>query len=167
MDNDEKDEIAQHVESVVEDGEIERLKKPSWRSIFYFILRVHFIPLAVAVVLAALSGVVIPAVAIILGKIFDVFARYGSDTITGPVLVEHISWYAVALSVLGVASGILNGGFFAIWISFGELQAKSAREKLFDEMLEREIEWFDLRRAGINTLISRLQTYAFHNFLLV
>lgn len=167
MDTDEKDEMAQHVELTVENGENEPLKKPSWRSIFHFTLTIHFIPLALAVVLAALSGVIIPAVAIILGKIFDIFAQYGSNMITGPDLVEQILWYVVALAVLGVASGILNGGFFASWISFGELQTKSAREKLFNEMLEREIEWYDLHKAGINTLISRLQTYVLHYPLLV
>lgn len=150
-----------------ESGQNERSKKPSWRSILHFTLRIHLFPLAVALILTALSGVIIPAVAIILGKAFDAFAQYGSNKITGPDLVEQISWYAVALTVLGCASGILNGGFFTIWISFGELQAKSAREQLFNEMLEKEIEWYDLRSAGINTLISRLQTYVLHYPLLV
>lgn len=150
-----------------EGGQNERFKKPSWRFILHFTLRIHLIPLAVALILTALSGVIIPAVAIILGKAFDTFAQYGSNKITGPDLVEQISWYAVALTVLGFAGGILNGGFFTIWISFGELQAKSAREQLFNEMLEKEIGWYDLRRAGINTLISRLQTYVLHYPLLV
>lgn len=150
-----------------EGGQNERLKKPSWRTILHFTLRSHLIPLAVALILTALSGVIIPAVAVILGKAFDAFAQYGSNKITGPDLVEQISWYAVALTVLGCASGILNGGFFTFWISFGELQAKSAREQLFKEMLEKEIEWYDLHRAGINTLISRLQTYVLHYPLLV
>lgn len=150
-----------------EGGQNGRSKNPSWRSMLHFTLRIHFIPLVVALILTALSGVIIPAVAIILGKAFDAFAQYGSNKITGPDLVEQISWYAVALTVLGGASGILNGGFFTIWISFGELQAKSAREQLFNEMLEKEIEWYDLRKAGINTLISRLQTYVLHYPLLV
>lgn len=167
MDNDKKDDISQHAEFTVEDGENQRLKKLSWLSIFHFTLRIHLIPLAVAVILAALSGVIIPGVAVILGKVFDIFAQYVSNTITGPELVEHISWYAVALTVLGCASGMLGGGFFTLWISFGELQAKSAREKLFNEMLEKEIEWYDLRRAGTNTLISRLQTYVLQYPLLV
>lgn len=150
-----------------EGGQNERSKKPSWRSIFHFTLRIHLISLAVALTLTVLSGVIIPAVAIILGKAFDAFAQYGSNKITGPDLVGQISWYAVALTVMGCASGILNGGFFTIWIAFGELQAKSAREQLFNEMLEKEIEWYDLRRAGTNTLISRLQTYVLHYPLLV
>lgn len=145
----------------------ERLKKPSWRTILHFTLRSHLIALAVALILTALSGVIIPAVAVILGKAFDAFAQYGSNKITGPDLVGQISWYAVALTVLGCASGILNGGFFTFWISFGELQAKSAREQLFNEMLDKEIEWYDLHRAGIITLISRLQTYVLHYSLLV
>lgn len=150
-----------------EGGQNERLKKPSWRTILHFTLRSHLIPLAVALILTALSGVIIPAVAVILGKAFNSFAQYGSNKITGPDLVGQISWYAVALTVLGCASGILNGGFFTFWISFGELQAKSAREQLFNEMLEKEIEWYDLHRAGIITLISRLQTYVLHYSLLV
>lgn len=150
----------------LESEQNERLSKPSWRTILHFTLRIHLIPLAVALILTALSGVLIPAVAVILGKTFDAFAQYGSNKITGPDLVGQISWYAIALAVLGCASGILNGGFFTFWISFGELQAKSAREQLFNEMLEKEIEWYDLHKAGINTLISRLQTYVLHYPLL-
>lgn len=144
-----------------EGGQNERFKRP-WRSMLHFTLRIHLIPLAVALILTALSGVIVPAVAIVLGKTFDTFARYGSNKITGPDLVEQVSWYAVALTVLGCAGGILNGGFFTFWVSFGELQAKSAREQLFNEMLENEIEWYDLRKAGVDTLISRLQTYVLY-----
>lgn len=37
---------------------------------------------------------------------------------------------------------------------FGELQAKSARERLFDGMLNKDMEWYDKRKAGID---ARLQ----------
>lgn len=66
--------------------------------------------------------------------------------------------YGLALVGLGSASGLLNAGYFMFWILFGELQAKSARDKLFEGMLEKEMEWYDMRKSGIDTLISRLQT---------
>ena len=46
----------------------------------------------------------------------------------------------------------------AMWLAYGELQAKSARDRLFHGLLEKEIEWYDLRMNGIGALLPRLQT---------
>lgn len=150
--------IGVHVELNHEDEESDRLRNPSWQSLFYFTSRVTIFPLSLSLILSVASGVIIPAIAIILGKIFDVFTIYGSKTISGSELVHQVTTFGVALAVLGCVSGILNAGFFMSWVVSGELQAKSAKEKLFEDMLEKEIEWYDLRKAGINTFISRLQT---------
>ncbi|KAK4692863.1 hypothetical protein P7C71_g4420, partial [Lecanoromycetidae sp. Uapishka_2] len=36
--------------------------------------------------------------------------------------------------------------------------SKTVREKLFDGMLDKEMEWYDMRESGIETLMTRLQT---------
>lgn len=136
----------------------EHTKRPGWRSLFNFTSRSHLFPLLSALLLSVASGIIIPALAIFLGKVFDQFTSFGAGKITGSSLIKQISLYALALVGLGTASGILNAGYFMFWLVFGELQAKSARDKLFDGMLEKDMEWYDMRKAGIDTLISRLQT---------
>lgn len=141
----------------MEDEVNNHAKSPGWASLFNFTLRSHFFALSVALVISVASGVIIPALAIILGKIFNIFTDYGSDEINGPDLVNKVSTYCYALVGLGAGSGILNAGYFMSWLVFGELQAKSVRDRLFDGMLEKDMEWYDMRKAGIDTLIPRLQ----------
>ncbi|KAL9611484.1 MAG: hypothetical protein Q9167_003882 [Letrouitia subvulpina] len=62
------------------------------------------------------------------------------------------------MTALGCASGLLNAGFFMLWLAFGELQAKSVRDKLFGGILEKDMEWFDMRKDGVEALIQRVQT---------
>ena len=134
------------------------VKQPGWRSLFNFTTKPHIFPLLLALTLSVASGIITPALSIVFGKVFDCFTSFGARTISGSDLVKKISTYGLALLGLGSASGLLNAGYFMFWLVFGELQAKSARDKLFDGMLEKEMEWYDMRKSGIDTLTSRLHT---------
>ena len=135
------------------------VKRPRWRSLFNFTSRPHFFPLLLALTLSVASGIIVPVLSIFLGKVFDCFSSFGAGTISGSDLLKKISMYGLGLVGLGSASGLLNAGYFMLWLLFGELQAKSARDKLFNGMLEKDMEWYDMRKVGIDTLISRLQKY--------
>ena len=134
------------------------IRRPGWRSLFNFTARPHLVPLLLALTLSVASGIITPALSIFFGKVFDCFTTFGAGTISGADLLKKISTYGLALLGLGSASGLLNAGYFTFWLLFGELQAQSARDKLFNGMLEKEMEWYDMRKSGIGTLISRLQT---------
>ena len=138
--------------------ESEQAKGASWWSLFYFTSKTHTFPLTLALLLSVASGIIIPALAIFLGKIFDYFTIFGAGEISGSDLVGKVSVYGIALAGLGLASGLLNAGYFMFWLLFGELQAKSVRDKLFDGMLEKDMAWYDMRKDGIDTLMSRLQS---------
>ena len=136
----------------------ERTKPARWRALFSFTSRSHIFVLSCAITASVSSGIVIPALAIFLGKIFDLFTTFGAGAITGPELVRRVSKYGIYLVGLGFASGVLNSTFFGFWLLFGELQAKAARSELFAGMLARDLEWYDMREDGVETLISRQQT---------
>lgn len=140
-----------------ENKESDRVEASGWLSLFNFTSRIHLFSLSVALILSVASGIIIPVFAIILGKVFDLFTEYGANEISGSDLVKKISIYGLGLVGLGSGSGILNAGYFMAWLVFGELQAKSARGKLFDGMLKKDMDWYDMRKAGIDTLTSRLQ----------
>ena len=141
------------------DEEENNLASPAgWRSLFYFTSKTDTLPLVLALILSVASGIVAPIVAILLGKIFDLFTDFGVCEISGPDLVNTVSSHAIVLAALGTASGLLHAGYFIVWLVFGELQAKHVRERLFHEMLEKDLGWYDMQTDGIDTLVSRLQT---------
>lgn len=133
-------------------------KHASWRSLFNFTSKMDTVPLLLAFSLSIAAGIVTPVLAIILGKIFDLFTNFGVGEISGPDLVVKVSTNAIVLAGLGTANGLLHAGYFMLWLVFGELQAKHVRERLFDSMLEKDTGWYDMRTDGIDTLVSRLQT---------
>lgn len=137
--------------------ESDQEEAPGWLSLFSFTSRIHLFSLSIALILSVASGIIIPAFAIILGRVFDLFTKYGAKEMSGSDLVKKVSIYGLALVGLGSGSGILNAGYFMAWLVFGELQAKGARGKLFDGMLKKDMDWYDMRKSGIDTLISRLQ----------
>ena len=99
-----------------------------------------------------------PTMALFLGWIFDAFTAFGAGTIMGNDLAGRVTQNAMYLVILGGASWFFNGSYFMLWLVFGELQAKSARDALYIGMLEKEMAWYDNRKAGINALIPRTQT---------
>ncbi|KAL8966820.1 MAG: hypothetical protein Q9183_003196 [Haloplaca sp. 2 TL-2023] len=129
-----------------------------WRSLFAFTAKSHILPLCLALVLSLASGVVTPVLSYLLGKVFDAFTSFGGGEYTGSELIQEVSKWCIGVTALGAASGLLHTGYFGFWLVFGELQAKSARDMLFVGMLEKEMEWYDLRKDGTEALIQRLQT---------
>lgn len=141
-----------------EEAKGEPPRSAGWRSLLNFMAPSHWIPFILALVVTIASGIVIPALAIFLGKIFDSFTNFGAGQLSGRKLVQKISIDCYALLGLGSASWMLNGAYFMLWLVFGELQAKSVRDKLFDGMLEKDLEWFEMRKSGVGALLPRLQT---------
>ncbi len=153
------DDVEDPVNQPVDGLETEELQTAKWRSLFNFTSRTHILPLVIAILLAIASGIVIPGLAYFLGKIFDSFTAFGADKLTGNGLRRKVTHDCIALAGLGSASWLLNGGYFMFWLFFGELQARNVRDKVFNGMLEKDLEWFEMRKSGIGALLPRLQTY--------
>lgn len=132
----------------------------SWRALFNFTERSHLIVLLPALFLSAISGILLPALAIFFGKFFDALSSFGAGAISDRELVQKVLANTYALVTLGGATWLMKGGYFTIWLVFGELQAKSVRDTLFQELLKKDLEWFEARSSGVGSLLSRLQTYA-------
>lgn len=91
------------------------------------------------------------------GKIFESFSLLGAGQLTAEQIYNQNRKYVLYFVALAVATWIVNTGEFASWMSFGELQAKNARDRLFHGLLKKEIEWYDMRKHGIGALLPRLQ----------
>lgn len=133
--------------------------KASWGSLFAFTQRQHTGTIVVALIATLISALLKPASAIFFGKIFSVLTKFGSGTLTGQETVDGIKGWCIALVALGGVAWISEGAFLNSWMVFGELQAKSVREQMFVGMLNKEMEWYDLRQDGIGSLLIRIQTF--------
>jgi ATP-binding cassette subfamily B (MDR/TAP) protein 1 len=133
---------------------------PSWRSLFLFARR-HHIPIAIsAAVWSIAAGAAQPVTAILYGKLFTEITEFGTGSLTPQQFLNNVSIWCSALAIAAGGAWVVNGASLSSWMVFGELQAKSARMKIFESMLKKELQWYDLREDGIGSLLVRIQTYA-------
>ncbi|KAJ5041539.1 uncharacterized protein L3040_005122 [Drepanopeziza brunnea f. sp. 'multigermtubi'] len=132
--------------------------KVSWGSLFAFTTRQHTAIIVVALFATLVSALLKPASSIFFGKIFSVLTKFGLGTLNGQETIDGIKGWCIALVALGGVAWVAEGAFLGLWMVFGELQAKSAREQLFIGMLNKEMEWYDLRQDGIGSFLIRIQT---------
>ncbi|KAG9926134.1 putative ABC transporter, partial [Aureobasidium melanogenum] len=124
-----------------------------WRALFFFTTKSHLTCLFIGIAAALAAGGITPAQSYLLGKAFNAFTNSNSPS----AVLSSVTNYTIYLVALGVGSWLVHSVFFSAWLAFGELQANSARERLFLGMLDKEIEWYDMRKNGIGALIPRLQ----------
>lgn len=132
--------------------------KRSWKSLFYFTTRRHLLPLFAALIFTIAGGLAAPLLAVILGRIFNNLTNFGAGSITAAQLMEEITIHCIYLLVLGFTIWVLQSVYFFLWIVFGELQAKRARDLLFGDLLGKEMRWFDLKAGGVSALLPRIQS---------
>jgi len=132
--------------------------RPSWRSLFVFTTLRHCLTLLLAILSSVLSSLLKPAAAILFGKLFSTFTKFGSGVIDIEEALEETKLWCICLTALGGAAWIFDGVWFLKWLNFGELQAKQARESLFAALLEKNMRWYDLQEDGISSLTARIET---------
>ncbi|KAF7856120.1 hypothetical protein EAF04_010073 [Stromatinia cepivora] len=132
--------------------------KSSFKSLFTFTTKKHTFNIVICIIFAIVSGILKPISAIFYGNIFSALTHFGSGGITAQETLHQVSKWCIAISVLGGAVWLFEGLFLCSWMIFGELQARSVREKMFAGMLEKDLEWFDLRKDGIGSLLIRIET---------
>jgi ATP-binding cassette subfamily B (MDR/TAP) protein 1 len=132
--------------------------KTSLRSLFSFTTQNHTFDLVCCIVSGILSGALKPISAIFYGNIFGALTNYGAGVLTGSETLHKVSIWCIAITALGVATWLSEGIFLCSWMLFGELQAKSVREKMFTGLLNKDIQWYDLRKDGIGSLLIRIET---------
>ena len=98
------------------------------------------------------------AYAILLGKIFDVISRWGAGALTGEGFLSEISKWCVYMCLLGLGLWLSASVDIALWVTAGELRAKTARNALFASLLRKTTQWYDLKENGMSSLMVQIQT---------
>lgn len=131
--------------------------QPEWKALFYFTTRRHIWVLLAGITFSITAGLVVPVQAFLLGKVFNLFVQFGAGQLSGEQLIKQVSKWCSWLAGLASASWCYHAGEYFAWLTFGELQGKHARERLFRNLLEKDIEWYDMRKSGVGALFPRLQ----------
>ncbi|KAK5127289.1 hypothetical protein LTR08_004452 [Meristemomyces frigidus] len=144
--------------SQADSAKSEKAAPAPWKSLFFFTTKGNLPILISGIFFSLVTGAVSPAQSFVTGKIFNGFTSYGTGAMDAHKLMQQQSKYVLYLVAVAGASWICKSLQFMLWLAFGELQAKSARDRLFYGLLLKEVEWYDMRKNGIGALLPRLQT---------
>ncbi|KAH9843271.1 ABC transporter transmembrane region [Teratosphaeria destructans] len=136
---------------------VEEIPPAKWSSLFFFMTRSNMPCLIAGILASFIAGAVVPATAYLTGKLFDGFTDHASGKTTNGDFYSHQKKYILYLAAASAGSWIFHACEFIFWLAFGELQAKSARDRLFHGLLRKDIEWYDMRKNGIGAMLPRMQ----------
>lgn len=129
-----------------------------WRDLFAFTKKRHIVPLGAALFVSTAAGAVGPALSIFLGKLFNTLSEFAQGDMDKEHFRSVLSKDSLLLALIGLLSFLFGGGSSSTWMAFGELQARTCREEVFDGLLDKPVEWYDTRRSGVQALVARLNT---------
>lgn len=129
-----------------------------WSALFAFTAKRHIPILFCAMVVSAADGVIQPVQAIFIGRIYNNFTDFGGGMKSPTAFRHDMRNQILALAGLSTASWFFNSVFLASWIGFGELQARNARDRIFNGLLTKPIAFYDTLPFGVAALSTRSQT---------
>ncbi len=132
--------------------------KFKWKHLFAFTQWSHSAVLTVAVLSSCACAALKTALAVVLGKIFDIVAAFGNGNKSGPETLSDVVWFCIILVILGFSQWLVETVFLASWIMFGEMQAQSAHKALFQDLISLRNSWYDILPQGTSSLAVSVQT---------
>lgn len=126
-------------------SEEEKRPTPSYRGLYRFCNNADLALLLPAISVSIVSGTLVPAFTILLGKIFTKFGAFSSGEIARNDLERQITPFVVGICIVGAAAWGLGWAHMALWLAFGENTARRAREQVMKGLLEKNMTWFDQR----------------------
>ncbi|KAK4064501.1 hypothetical protein Trihar35433_8018 [Trichoderma harzianum] len=116
-------------------------QRSSFKHLFSFTRWNHAGLLIAAVIASAAFASIKSVQSIILGKIFDVVSNFGAGHRSGNETMDQISHWGLILLGMGIGNWAASTAFLALWVIFGELQANSVRQGIFQSLLSKKMSW--------------------------
>lgn len=139
------------------DEESEYILKVGWKALFGFTTRKHVPGLLGALLGATIAALTMPVFAIVYGLIFGKYTEYGAGQISGNEMMSSITRYCIIITGLATINWISNSLYFLFFLAFGEMQARSARNRIFEALIQKDLAWYDTRETGVTALLSAIQ----------
>jgi ATP-binding cassette subfamily B (MDR/TAP) protein 1 len=128
-----------------------------WKALFEFTTRKHLPILSGALFSAFIAAATLPVFAIIYGLIFRDYTDYGAGKLDSSALRNSVTRYCLILTGIASLNWMANSLYFFFFLAFGELQARSARNKIFDALIRKDMAWYDTRETGIAAFLPAIQ----------
>ncbi|WPG97252.1 Hypothetical protein R9X50_00002400 [Acrodontium crateriforme] len=130
-----------------------------WSALFFFTSGPSVPMLVFGILFSILAGAISPINAFFSGQVFNGFSLYAGGHWDKDKLLKEERICVIYLVGLAGGSWLLHSLQLMSWLTFGELQAKHARDRMFHSLLDKDVEWFEMRKNGIGALLPRLQTH--------
>lgn len=137
--------------------EQEYISQVGWKALFSFTTKKHLPVLSGALLAALVAAATLPAFAIIYGLIFREYTDYGAGKIDSNRLLRSVTKYCIMLTGVASLNWIANSFYFFLFLTFGELQARSARNRIFDALIKKDMAWYDTLENGITAFLPAIQ----------
>ncbi|KAH7402489.1 multidrug resistance protein-like protein 2 [Pyrenochaeta sp. MPI-SDFR-AT-0127] len=145
--------------AVSDDEEQNQVLQEGWKALFGFTTKKHLYVLSGALLGAFVAATTLPVFAIVYGLIFREYTDYGAGKIDSSKLLSGVAKYCVILAGIASLNWIANSFFFFFFLFFGELQARSARNRIFDALIQKDMAWYDTRGTGIAAFLPAIQMH--------
>jgi ATP-binding cassette subfamily B (MDR/TAP) protein 1 len=128
-----------------------------WKALFAFTTKKHLPLFSGAIFSASIAAATLPVFAIVYGLIFRDYTDYGVGKISSNALRDSVTRYCLILTGIATLNWMANSFYFFFFLTFGELQARSARDKIFEALIRKDMAWFDTRETGIAAILPAIQ----------
>ncbi|KAH4274315.1 hypothetical protein HBI04_004950 [Parastagonospora nodorum] len=155
--SDTSDEPEQKSQQAVEEHEY--MVKVGWKALFGFTTKKHLPILSGALFSAFIAAATLPVFAIIYGLIFRDYTDYGAGKLDSSGLRRSVTNYCLILTGIASLNWMANSFYFFFFLTFGELQARSARNKIFNALIQKDMAWYDTRETGIAAFLPAIQMH--------
>jgi ATP-binding cassette subfamily B (MDR/TAP) protein 1 len=140
------------------DEELKYLLQVGWKGLFGFTTRKHLPILSGALLSAIIAAASLPVFAIMYGLIFGLYTDYGAGKIDSSTFRDGVTRHCLILTGIASLNWLANSFYFFFFLTFGELQARSARYKIFNTLIHKDMSWYDTRTTGITAFLPTVQT---------
>ncbi|KAK1909126.1 hypothetical protein P3342_011204 [Pyrenophora teres f. teres] len=141
------------------DDERAYMSQVGWKALFGFTTRQHVPIILGGIAAASIAALSMPIFAIIYGLIFREYTNYGAGNSDSDKLMSSITRFCIILTGITTVTWLANSFYFFFFLTFGELQARSARNRIFDALMKKDMTWFDMREAGIAAFLPTVQMH--------
>ncbi|KAI4690534.1 uncharacterized protein J4E88_002005 [Alternaria novae-zelandiae] len=101
------------------------------------------------IAMASVAALSMPAFAILYGLVSGQYTSYGEGSRSSSQLMSNMARFCVILTALATLNWIADSFYYLFFLMFGELQARSARNRIFDALIKKDMAWIDTREDGI------------------
>jgi ATP-binding cassette subfamily B (MDR/TAP) protein 1 len=137
--------------------EQEYILQVGWKALFGFTTKQHLPVILGGIVGAVVAALAMPVFAILYGLIFREYTSYGAGKTDSNSLIDNMTRICIILAGVATLTWIMQSVYFFFFLTFGELQARSARNRIFDALMKKDMAWYDMRESGIAAFLPTIQ----------